>query len=98
MKLRRLSILIISIGILGLYPGYLFAGSDMPNEDSLINLDASEAIKIANQWKWTHKEIKSYVTSREVVFKFPDSKVYKIPLPEEKMIVAFAPYIKSTHT
>ena len=98
MKLRRLSILIISIGILGLYPSYAFTGSDMPNEDSLINLDASEAINIANQWKWTHKDIKSYVTSREVVLKFPNGKIYKIPLPEEKMIVAVAPYVKSTHT
>ena len=98
MKLLRLSILIIFIGILGLCPGYTFAGSEMPNEDSLKNLGALEAIKIANQWKWTHKEIKSYVTSREVVFKFPNGEVYKIPLPEEKMIVAVAPYIKSTHT
>jgi len=98
MKLLRLSILIIYIGILGLCPGHAFTGSEIPSEDSLKNLDAVEAIKIANQWKWTHKEIKSYVTSREVVFKFPNGKVYKIPLPEEKMIVAVAPYIKSTHT
>lgn len=98
MKLLSLSIPIIFICILNLYPGYAFSGSDMPNEDSLKNLDALEAIKIANQWKWTHKEIKSYVTSREVVFKFPNGKVYKIPLPEEKMIVAVAPYTKNTHT
>ena len=91
-------ILIIFISFFGLYPGYAFAGSDMPNEDSLKNLDALEAIKIANRWKWTHKEIKSYVTSREVVFKFPNGKVYEIPLPEEKMMVAVAPYIKNTHT
>ena len=98
MKLSRLSILIIFIGILGLCPSYAFAGSEMPNEYSLKNLGALEAIKIANQWKWTHKEIKSYVTSREVVFKFPNGKVNKIPLPEQKMIVAIAPFIKKTHT
>ena len=98
MEYPRLSILIIFIGILGLCFGYAIAGNDMPNEGSLKDLDAEEAIKIANQWKWTHKEIKSYVTSSEIVFKFPNGKIYKIPLPEEKMIVAVAPYIKSTHT
>ena len=55
------------------------------------------ALAIANQWRWTKKEIKSYVDSREVVFKFPDGRVKKVPLPKNKMIVAIAPYIRRTH-
>jgi hypothetical protein len=52
---------------------------------------------IANEWKWSKKEVKSYVTAREVVFELTKSKVKKIPLPEEKMLVAVAPYINKTH-
>ena len=34
---------------------------------------------------------------REVVFEFPKGRVKKIPLPEEKMLVAVAPYVNKTH-
>ena len=98
MKLLPLSIILITIGIFGLFPIFAFTGGEIPDEDSLNNLDAIDAIKIANQWKWTQRGIKSYVTSREVVFKFPNGKVKKIHLPEEKMTVAIAPFIKKTHT
>jgi hypothetical protein len=66
-------------------------------EAVLKNVDAIQAVAIANEWKWSKKEIKSYVTAREVVFEFTKSKVKKIPLPEEKMLVAVAPYINKTH-
>jgi len=68
------------------------------NEAELKGVDAIEAMKIANQWKWTKKGIKSYVTFREIVFKFPNGTVKKVPLPEDKMVVAVAPYISRTHT
>jgi hypothetical protein len=32
-----------------------------------------------------------------VVFEFPNGRVKKIPLPEEKMLVAVAPYVNKTH-
>jgi hypothetical protein len=67
------------------------------NEAKLKNVDAIQAMEIANQWKWTQEEIKSHVTSREVVFEFPKGRVKKIPLPEEKMLVAVAPYVNKTH-
>ena len=70
---------------------------DKSSENALENIDAVQAIAIANQWKWSKKEIKSYVNSREVVFKFPDGRVKKFPLPEDKMLVAVAPYIRQTH-
>ena len=64
----------------------------------LKNVDAIQAVALANKWKWTNKEIKSYVNSQEIVFNFPDGQVKKIPLPENKMFVAVAPYITQTHT
>ena len=67
------------------------------NEAKLKDVDAIQAMEIANQWKWTEEEIKSHVTTREVVFEFPNGRVKKIPLPEEKMLVAVAPYVNHTH-
>ncbi len=67
------------------------------DEAALNNVDAVQAMAIANQWKWSKEEIKSYVTPQEVVFEFSNENVKKIPLPEEKMVVAVAPYIDRTH-
>jgi hypothetical protein len=67
------------------------------NEAALKDADAFKAMEIANQWKWSKKEIKSHVTTREVVFEFSNGRVKKIPLPEEKMLVALAPYVNRTH-
>ncbi len=96
--MKKLSIFISLL--LGL--SLLFAASGcQPDKNSpeaiLKNVDAIQAIAIANEWNWTKKEIKSYVTTREVVFELSESKVIKIPLPEEKMLVAVAPYINRTH-
>jgi hypothetical protein len=60
--------------------------------------NATEAVAIANKWRWTNKEIKVYVDAQEIVFKFPDGQTKKIPMPKDKMLVAVAPYIKNTHT
>ena len=66
-------------------------------EAILENVDAFQAMAIANEWNWTKKEIKSYVNSREVIFELSKNKIIKIPLPREKMLVAIAPYITRTH-
>jgi hypothetical protein len=63
----------------------------------LENVNAMDAVAIANDWKWSHKDVKTSVTAREVVFEFPDKTVKRIPLPQEKMLVAVAPYIRQTH-
>ena len=81
----------------------LFAASGcQPDKNSpkviLKNVDVIQAMAIANEWNWSKKEIKSYVTTREVVFELSKRKIKKIPLPEEKMLVAVAPYINRTHT
>ena len=89
---------IILLGVISAFPALALQSDEKSDESVLENVDAIQAIAIANQWKWSNKEIKSSVNSREVVFQFPGGKVKKIPLSEEKMVVALAPYIKGTHT
>lgn len=90
--------LIFFLGIILLFPACGLLGDENSPEAALKNVDAVQAIAIANEWKWSKKEIKSYVTPREVVFEISKGKLKKIPLPKEKMIVAVAPYISRTHT
>ena len=66
--------------------------------DELENLDAIQAVALANQWRWTNKQVTIYANANEIVFKFPDGQVKTIPMPENKMLVAVAPYITKTHT
>ena len=75
-------------------------------EAVLDGVDAVQAMAVANKWKYSHKEINSTVTTREVIFKFPSKKKLfnfnkgkekKIPLPDDKMVVAVAPYVYQTH-
>lgn len=92
------NLLVSFVFLLGM--GSLFVGHGLlaqENEAVLENVDAIEAMEIANEWKWTQSKIKSYVTTREVVFEFSDGRSKRIPLPEEKMLVAVAPYISRTH-
>ena len=96
MKLFRISWGILVIGIL-LMSSFTLADDETLMRQKLENVNAMEAVAIANEWKWSHKDIKSSVTAREVVFEFPDKTVKRIPLPQEKMLVAVAPYIRQTH-
>ena len=96
MKTLQLSFIIL-FGICLTSPAYASQDEWKTAEATLKNVDAVQAMAIANQWKWSKKKIKTYVTPSEVVFKFSDEKVIQIPLPEEKMVVAVAPYIRRTH-
>jgi hypothetical protein len=96
MKYLLLSFILL-LGISLILPMCALQDDEKSAEATLNNVDAIQAMAIANQWKVFKKEIKSYVTPREVVFKFSNGKVKRIPLPEEKMVVAVAPYIKRTH-
>lgn len=89
--------LILFLGIIWFLPACSTQSAEKSDEARLNKVDAVQAIAIANEWNWSKKEITSYVTPREVVFKFPNEQVKKIPLPEDKMMVAVAPYINSTH-
>ena len=74
-----------------------FQEKEKSTEIDLEKIDAVEAMAVANAWKWSRKDVKSSVTAQEVVFKFSDGKVKRIPLPEDRMLVAVAPYIRRTH-
>ena len=87
--------------ILFLGTGWLFLACSKTDPDiaRLNNVDAVQAVAIANEWNYSRKDITSYVTPREVVFKSSNDKIIKkIPLPKDKMMVAVAPYINTTHT
>jgi len=87
----------LSLGLILLF-GVAGCGPDKNSPEGILkDVDAVQAMAIANDWKWSRQEIKSYVTPREVIFELSEKKVKKIPLPEEKMVVALAPYINQTH-
>ena len=81
---------------------FLFAASacqlDKNSPKAILkNVDAVQAMAIANEWKWFKKGIKSHVTTRDIVFELSENSFKKISLPEDKMLVAVAPYINRTH-
>ena len=88
---------IVLLGLSLLLPVHRLQGAEQSDLAALDNIDAMQAMAIANQWKWTKKEVTSYVTPRGVIFVFPDKKVKGIRLPADKMVVAVAPYIRNTH-
>jgi len=98
-KMKSLSTFIVFLlGSLVLCPAGVVQPAGKTDEAVLENIDAMQAVEIANEWKWTKKEVKTSIDSREVTFEFPDGKVKRIPLPEDKMYIAIAPYIEKTHT
>lgn len=90
------TLLFLGLGLL--VPSYVVPAGETATKEELNNINAFQAMAVANKWRSSNKTVKSYVTPREVVFQFPDGSAKKIPLPEEKMVVAFAPYISHTHT
>jgi hypothetical protein len=94
-KISRTLYLLLGLSLL-LAPSGCQPDKDSP-EALLKNVDAVQAMALANEWNWSKKEIKSYVNAREVVFELPGKKVIEIPLPQDKMLVAVAPYINQTH-
>ncbi len=98
-KMKSLSIFIaFLLGSLVLCPMGVAQAAGKSDEAVLENIDAMRAVEIANEWKWTKNDVKTSIDSREVIFEFPDGKVKRIALPEDKMYIAIAPYIKNTHT
>lgn len=66
--------------------------------DSLANLDAKSSIALANEWRFSAPKITSFVTTKEVVFEFPNGKKVTKTLPDSLIYIAVAPYINTTHT
>ena len=91
------TLFIIVLGLIWLGPSKPIEAADQAPVNMVQGIDAKQALKIANQWRWTHKDITSYIDTREVVFKFPDGNITEIPLPKDEVMIAVAPYIKNTH-
>ena len=91
---RRIGLLLT----IGLVMGVFGCGPD-PNspEGMLEHADAKKALALANEWRWTRKDIRSFVDTQNVTFELPGDKTVKIPLPDDAMMVAVAPYINQTH-
>ena len=89
---------IIILWIISLFSPNTLQASYNSLRVELENVDAIQAVALANKWRWTNKNITIYVNAQEIVFKFPDGQVKTIPMPENKMLVAVAPYITKTHT
>ena len=87
----------VALALLTLVPFAANANNMKVYEQLVENIDAVQAMAYANQWKWTQNEIATHVTPKEVVFEFPGNVIKKIALPEDKMVVAIAPYLTYTH-
>ena len=87
----------IAIGIILIVKNQAIAYDEHVIRQKLKDIRAMEAVALANELKWNSVDVKSYVTAHEVVFKFSDGILKKIPLPKERMLVAVAPYMTRTH-
>ena len=73
-------------------------GSSGPSADQLKGLNARDALVIANNWGTAKKDaVTSHVTAEKVFFEFSNGKKANIRLPDEKMVVAIAPWVTYTH-
>ena len=96
MKYSILYIILFLTAISSLQAG-AFQHGKKPANVNFEKIDAVEAMAIANEWKWSRKDVKSFVNAYEVVFEFTDGTRQVIPLPQDWMLVAVAPYIRKTH-
>jgi len=91
------SFAIITLWIISLFsPGHLQADQKSLMAE-LENVDAVQAVALANQWRWTNRNIRINADALKIDFKFPDGQVKTVPMPADKMLVAVAPYIRKTH-
>lgn len=65
--------------------------------DQLEGLNPYQALALANQWYWEKQPVKSHITTEEVVFQFKSGATKRVRLPEDKVMIAVAPYLSKTH-
>jgi hypothetical protein len=74
------------------------SGASGIGPEALRGLDAREALALTNRWGTGTPEIRSYVDTEAVKITFEKTgKTVEIPLPEDRIVVAFAPYLSNTH-
>ena len=97
MKLLRIILGIATIGLILMISTQVIAYDEGLLRQRLKNVSAMEAVDIANELKWESSDVKSYVTTHEVIFEFSNNQLTKIRLPKDRMLVAVAPYMNKTH-
>ncbi len=70
-----------------------------PSPEALSRLSPEAAMATANSWGMQAEanKVTSYVTSREIRFEFPGGRKTAVALPQNRMVVAIAPYMAKTH-
>jgi len=66
-------------------------------EAQIQGLDAEEALALANEWRTTEPLVGTTLTADAVLFALPGGRVVSVPLPADRMVLAVAPYVTSTH-
>jgi hypothetical protein len=72
-------------------------GATEPSINAIDGLDAEEALAIANRWHEAGSDVVSFVDQRNIYFMFNNGEEAVVPLPENSMVVAIAPYLTYTH-
>jgi hypothetical protein len=72
-------------------------GTLEPVPESVRDLDARAALAQANAWYSAGTGVTSYVDTRVIGFEFDGGDKVEIPLPDDEMVVAVAPYVERTH-
>lgn len=70
-------------------------GQRAPSPQALEGLDARAAVELANGWKGNG--VTALATPEAVHFAFADGAEVSVPMPEDVMYVAVAPYLRQTH-
>ncbi len=73
-------------------------GTIEPASYLLEGLDAKEALALANRWQEGKSDVESFVTTEHIQFNFTDGDRVTINLPEDRLVVAIAPYKEKTHS
>ena len=60
-------------------------------------LNALEAMALANQFVEGENSFTSFVTPESINIEIPGGETFSVPLPEDVMVVAIAPYVETTH-
>ena len=69
----------------------------VPSASMVEGLDAREALALANKWGTKEKGVTSFVDTKNISFEFENGDKTSVPLPDQKMVVAIAPYLTYTH-
>jgi hypothetical protein len=70
------------------------APPDAPSPRALESIDARQAMALANAWG---ARVQSSVTTEGVSFTFPDGFRRLVPMPDDQVVLAVAPYQNKTH-